>query len=94
MKARRLSIREVAATAGCSTSNLSRILGGKIGMNATIEGRLVSSFSVEDTNVDSVVKIIRGLSQPELKLTLQFLHIMQQMHVIERQGSVPAAHGV
>lgn len=83
MKARRLTIREVASMVGCSTSNLSRILNGKIGLNAMIEGRLISSLSIEDTKVESVIEIIRGLGEPELRLTLHFLQILQRLHGIE-----------
>ena len=68
MKARRLSTRAVARLIGCSPSNLSRIFNGKIGLNATTERRLISSLSVEDTNVESFLEIISDLPEQVQKL--------------------------
>lgn len=77
MQAERLSYAAVAAEVGCSVSNLSRILSGKISLSATLEARLVTSFSVEGTGVESVVALVRGLTAPELKVVLQILQLVR-----------------
>lgn len=83
MKSQGLTYRQAALQVGCSAANLSRILSGKIGMSAEIERRLVRSFPIDEVPVESVVGIVRGLGQIELRLALQFLQILQQLQRAE-----------
>lgn len=79
VRSRGYSLRVAAQQVGCSASNLSRLFSGKVGLSADVEDRLARSFIVEEVDVESVIEIVRGLRDVDLKLALQFLQIMQRL---------------